>query len=295
MHLLISNPPIMKTLILASLILATQATQASTVTFVIGDGFELDGSDSFNTDPRDGDARDSGVNDAGISSVFDVATNAFQDPFGGDDGFDPISVGDIFFSNGIHRGGLDFNLGSLGLPAFGPGESLQVTNIELFLEVSGATFTTGLNADDDDTGDNNNQNFSVTVDVFANADIQAAAGELGISDASFSIDTSQTALTTQFFAPISLANPASLLDLNTLTTSSRFEIVLATPNETDPNGGAVFGSGDAEGASPNGVNFGTDSIAVAPVLRITAIVVPEPTTFTLAGCAGLAFLLRRKR
>ena len=280
--------------ILASLILATQATQASTVTFVIGDGFELDGSDSFDTDPRDGDARDSGVNDAGISSVFNIAANAFQDPFGGDDGFDPISVGDISFSNGIHRGGLDFNLGSLALPALGPGESLQVTNIELFLEVSGATFTTGLNATND-MGDNNGQNFSVTVDVFANADIQAAAGALGISDASFSIDTDQTALNGQFFAPISLANPGSLLDLNTLTTSSRFEIVLATPNETNPNEGAVFGSGNAEGTSPNGANFGTDSIAVAPALRITAIVVPEPTTFTLAGCAGLAFLLRRRR
>ena len=273
------------TSILTSLVLATQATA---VTFVIGDGFELDGTDSFNTSPLDGDARDSGVNDAGISSVFNVAAGAFQDPFGGDDAFDPISVGDIFFSNGIHRGGLDFNLGSLALPALGPGESLQVTNIELFLEVSGATFSTGI-------GDNG-QNSSVTVDVFVNADIEAAAGALGVSDASFSIASSQqAALDSQFFAPISLANPASLLDLNTLTASSRFEIVLATPNETNPNEGAVFGSGNAEGASPNGGNFGTANIDVAPALRITAVVIPEPTTFTLAGCAGLAFLLLRKR
>ena len=90
-------------------------------------------------------------------------------------------------------------------------------------------------------------------------------------------------------------NPASLLDLNTLTASSRFEIVLATPNETNPNEGAVFGSGNAEGASPNGGNFGTANIDVAPALRITAVVIPEPATFTLAGCAGLAFLLLRKR
>lgn len=272
--------------ILASLILATQVTA---VTFVIGDGFELDGSDSF------GDARDSGIDDAEVSSVFNVNAGAFQDPFGGDDNFDPLSVGDISFSGGIFRSGLEFNLGSLALPALGPGESLQVTSIELLIEVSGATFSNGL-TNVNDMGVNNGQDSSVTVDVFANANIAAAAGALGVSDASFSIDTSQESmLSGQFLAPISLANPASLLDLETLTANSSFEIVLATPNETDPNSGAVFGSGDIDGDSPNGVEFGTGFVAVAPALRITAVVVPEPTTLILAGCASLAFLLRRRR
>ena len=266
---------------LAWLSLSLLQADAATVTFVVGDGFELDGSDVFTGDnPQNGPARDAGTNATEVSSVFDIGSQSFLDPFSGDDTFDPISVGDISFSNGIFRGGLTFDLSNLALSTAG-GAPLQVTQIELFLEVSGATFTDGVG--------NNGQDFSVNIEVFANNNIM---GTLGIPDSTFSINSSQSNLNGQFFTPISLNAPDTLLDLNNDTS---FSIVLATDNETNPNSGAVFGSGLPEGISPNGGNFGTQSINVAPVLRITAITIPEPTTFTLAGSFGLALLFRRKR
>ena len=277
---------------------ATLATApaATTVTFVVGDGFELDGSDVFTGDnPQSGPARDAGTNTAEISTVYNVANGSFQDPFGGnnDDEFDPVSVGDISFSNGIYRGGFNFDLSSLALPTLGPGESLRVTSIELFLEVSGATFSTGVNNDSTGNGGGDNgQDTSVSVNVFANADITAQ--NLGLPSTTFSINSSdEAALNSQYFTPLSFSSPDALLNLGS---DSNFQVVLNTSNESNPNAGAVFGSGLPEGnVNPNGNNFGTTNIDVAPTLRITAEVIPEPTVFSLAGCASLILLLRRKR
>ena len=276
------------------------APAATTVTFVVGDGFELNGSDVFTgNNPPTGDDRDAGTSTAEVSTVYNVANGSFQDPFSGNDGiedndFDPVSVGDISFSNGnIFRAGFNFNLSSLDLSDLGPGQSFRVTSIELFVEVSGATFTTGVNNVAAGLGGNNNgQNTSVSVNVFANADITAQ--NLGLPSTTFSINSSdEAALNGNFFAPLSFSSPETLLNLGS---DSNFQVVLNTSNESNPNAGAVFGSGLAEGSNnPNGDNFGTGNINVAPVLRITAEVIPEPTVFTLAGCASLILLLRRKR
>jgi len=192
------------------------------------------------------------------------------------DGFDPFVVGSLF--GNTFRSGLDFDIS--GIQAAPAGFEFQVANIELFLEVSGATFTNGV----PNGGD------SVTVDFFANQAIGTGA-LTGSADTSFTISNSDSSVfnfdpgNTPFF---SVNFDPALLDLNSDT---NFEVVLDAGSS--PTTSAVFGSSLAPGFGITG----TENIGVAPALVITAVLVavPEPSSVLLVALGGVGLLARRRR
>ena len=248
---------------------------ASCATFVIGDGFALDGSGSFGIDPTDNPspARDPAINNAEITSTYDLSNSQFDGPFGGT--FDPTAAG--FVDGRVFRSGHDFDLSQLGLanlPPVTPGFQLAVTDIEVFFEISGATFDNRLMP-----------NESVTVDIHVGDVIQDVTLPAAVQ--SFTVNGSDTNLSGAFFPAISL--DPSLIDINNDT---NFEIVLSAGG-TSATTGVIFGSSQAPGVGITG----TDFVQVAPALRITVeeVAIPEPSVLSLFSLLSLTFLSQRRR
>lgn len=266
-------------------LLAISTMPLSAVTFVIGDGFNLNGTGSFGSDPLEnpfsspGSAgRDNSIVSAELSTLVNLSGGGL-DAFGTlGDGFDPFVVGQLDFGSDIFRSGSLFDLSNIApAPA---GFVYQISSIEFFIEVSGATFNNGVN----NAGDN------VNVGVFANLGIGSAAITRA-PDATITLNNSDSG-TVNFdagntpFLSVTLAN-----DLINLGSDSSFEIVLDAGN--NPTTAAVFGSSLAPGVGITG----TGNVEVAPVLRITAdlVAVPEPSSAVLFAVASLGLLLRRRR
>jgi len=249
----------MKKLQLLPLFALTHAATASV--FVIGDGFELDGSDSIT------DSRNAGTNLAETSTLFNLVNNedVSVGPIGSPFSSDPLIAGAINFGDGeVFQSGVSFDLSLLP-------SNETVTMIELFLEVAGTTFNNGVPSSSD----------SVTVDFFAGA---VPGGVLAATpDATFTINNSdENALEGNF---IVIPFSPGLIDLST---DSVFTVVLDAGS--NPDTAAVFGSG----LGPNvGLEGGTTAIGNAPILQITTV--PEPSSALLAVLAGCGFLVRRRR
>ena len=256
-----------KTYLLPLLALTHTATAA---TFVIGDGFALNGSGSFGVDPSDNpfsspgvQERQNSITEAETSIRIDVATGLqVESPFSSD----PLIAGQISFGNGltgiVYQSQLSFDLSLL------PTDQ-TVTMVELFLEVTGTNFNNGVR----NTGD------SVQVNFHAGA---TAGGVLPATNSSFSISNSdEDDLEGEF---ISILFDPSEIDLS----SGVFNVVLDAG--VDPITAGIFGSG----LGLNGDDTaGTNSVSVSPALRITTV--PEPSAFLLTALAGLGFMARRRR
>lgn len=267
------------------LLTAAAASSLSAATFVIGDGFSLNGTGSFGSDPLDNpevspgtSGRDNSINNAEFSTLINLdggSVDGFGSP---NDGFDPFVVGQINFRNDIFRSGSRFDLS--GIAPAPEGFRYVVTSIELFVEVSGATFTNGI----ENAGD------SVTVGFFAGVGIGSDA-LVGAPDASLTLNNSDQS--TINFDPgntpfVSVSFDTSLIDLNSDTV---FEVVFDAGS--NPDTAAVFGSSLAPG---EGIG-GTLNVEVAPALRITTdlVAIPEPSSALMASLAGFLLAFHRRR
>ena len=154
-------------------------------------------------------------------------------------------------------------------------QTYDVVSIELFLEVSGSTFGDGVPADTD----------SITVNVHVGDATDAAS--LSAADTSFTIGGTDDAVGGNFLPPIDLS--PGLLDLNS---DGNFKVVLDAGSS--PTTAGVFGSSLAPGIGISGT--ASASVAVTPVLRIEAnlIPVPEPTATLLFALSSYVFLRRRR-
>lgn len=251
-------------------------TSASAVTFVIGDGFALNGSGSFGTVPDDNpesspgnSGRDGSITNAELSSRYNVTAATFSDSVFADPFIAGVFSG--FGPGDVYRSSLQYDLS--GLPSLSGSQTWQVTDVTLFLEVAGTTFDNGV----PNSGD------SVDIDVIAGGDITAAT--LPAAAASFSIDNADESTLERNF--ISVVLPASVLDLN-----SDSSVTFLLDAGASPTTAAMFGT--SLGDDGLGIS-GTDFINRAPALRINAEIVPEPSVFSLGILAGLGLLARRRR
>ena len=299
-------------MLMASLVLTTSA---QAVTFVIGDAFNVDGSESLS------DARMTGANgetdgfpNASTNRVFDAATGAITTPFGSTtdpNGFQPLSVGRDFDGNTV-RSEVTFNLSAL--PAPDPGNEYRIVSLALSIELSNFN-----NSFSNPNNPPNNNNLPVTtdIDVFAqsgsaSADIALLTTLPGTPDGSFTIASS--ASPSQFLPDVVFSNPNSLLDLNN---DLLFSITLDAPDSVNSTANFEFitfgsGQGDLEGnevgsppVDPSTGFFsgnvsqlaGTNFVNVAPrlIIEVEQVAVPEPSTVAFSLLAFVPLFLRRRR
>lgn len=273
---------------------------AHSATFIIGDGFVLDGSEML-SDARAsaGNGQTEGFPNASTNVVFNAATGAATNPFGsvnGTNGFQPLSVGRDFGGN-LVRSEISFNLSNL--PAAPAGFEYNITNIALSIELS----------------NNNQANGDTPINVYAQngvtpADINRLTGAVpSTADAAFTVLASDSP--SQFLPLVNFQNPNSLLDLNT---DQIFSVTLDAPNVNGSGTDFVFlGSGlgpingdevdsallDSDGLFDGNVSqlAGTNFVQVAPRLLIDVelIAIPEPSTTSVTLIGICSLLLRRRR
>lgn len=284
----------------AKILLLVTTSCVHSATFIIGDGFALNGNETL-ADAREseGNGQTEGFPNASTNITFDTDSGDATNPFGdttGLNGFQPLSVGRDFGGN-LVRSQITFNLS--GIEPAPDGFQYSVTSIALSIELS----------------NNNQANGDTLLNIFAqtgisSSDINLLTGTLsGTPDTNFTVSSS--AFPGQFLPNITLNNPGSLLDLN----SDQFlSLTLDAPNVAASGTDFVFFGGglgptdgglvdssllDQDGLFNGNVNqlAGTNFVQVSPrlIIETELVAVPEPSTVTIASFGLFTLLLRRKR